>query len=253
MISRSVEIATPRGTLDAFVAHPDGATAAPLVVVMMDIWGLREGLFAIARRIAQHGYYCVVPNLYYRDGAIRYPAHDGEGRPRVFETLPAAEREEMRARAARLDRSMIADDMASVFEFCRGEPVGGGAAGVVGFCMGGRFALFAAQAFPDRIRATASLHGTHLVTSAPESVHRMCGSLRGEVYCGFGETDPLSPPEVVDALEKSFSAVAELRAQIRVHAGAGHGYAVPDRDRYCETAADADWDAIFAMLKRQLG
>lgn len=253
MISRSVEIASPRGILDAHVAHPRSGAPAPLVVLMMDIWGLREGLFAIARRIAQQGYYCILPNLYHRDGQIRYPTHDADGNPRVFEALPEAERAEMRARAAGLDRTMIADDMAALFEFCRGEPVGGGAAGVVGFCMGGRFAFFAAQAFPDRIRATASLHGTHLVTAAADSVHKMCGSLRGEVYCGFGEADALSPPEVVGALENSFSAVAGLRAHIRVHTGAGHGYAVPDRDRYCETAAEADWDAIFAMLKRQLG
>jgi len=253
MISRSIEIATPGGILDAYVAHPQGGAPAPLVVLMMDIWGLRDSLFGLARRIAQNGCYCILPNLYYRDGRISYPTHDADGNPRVFETLPEAEREEMRARAARLDRTVIGDDMAAVFEFCRGEPVGGNAAGVVGFCMGGRFAFFAAQACPDRIRATASLHGTHLVTPASDSVHRMCGTLTGEVYCGFGENDPLSPPDVVGALDQSFSAVAGLRSQIRVHTGAGHGYAVPDRDRYCEAAAERDWDAIFAMLKRQLG
>jgi carboxymethylenebutenolidase len=33
--------------------------------------GLREELFDNARRIATVGYYCVVPNFYYRQGKIR--------------------------------------------------------------------------------------------------------------------------------------------------------------------------------------
>jgi carboxymethylenebutenolidase len=251
MISRSIEIATPRGVLDAYMAHPEGAKAAPLVVLLMDIWGLREELFAICRRIAANGYSCILPNLYYRDGRISYPTRDADGNPRVFEALSEAERAEMRARVARIDRAMIGDDMATLFEFCRGEPAGGGAAGVIGFCMGGRFAFFAAQTFPDRFRATASLHGTHLVTAAADSVHRTCRNLKGEVYCGFGETDALSPPEVVAALDTALAEVDGLRHEIRVHA-AGHGYAVPGRDQYCEAAAERDWDAIFAMLRRQL-
>jgi carboxymethylenebutenolidase len=251
MISRTIEIVTERGVLDAYMAHPAGATAAPLVVLLMDVWGLREELFAMCRRIAANGYSCILPNLYYREGRISYPTRDANGHPRDFDALPEAERAEMRARVARIDRAMIGEDMATLFEFCRGEPVGGGAVGVIGFCMGGRFAFFAAQTFPDRIRATASLHGTHLVTAAADSAHRLCGALRGEVYCGFGETDALSPPDVIAALDRSLAEVPGLRHEIRVHA-AGHGYAVPGRDKYCEAAAERDWEAIFAMLDRQL-
>lgn len=158
----------------------------------------------------------------------------------------------MLARAQRLDRAAIRDDMAAVLEFCRGEPVRTGAVGVVGFCMGGRLAFFAAQAFPDRFRATASLHGTHLVTAAEDSVHRRCDVLAGEVYCGFGESDRLSPPDVVAALDGALTA-AGLRHDICVHPGAGHGYAVPDRDQYRAEAAERDLAAILAMFARQLG
>jgi carboxymethylenebutenolidase len=33
------------------------------VVVYMDVWGIREELYDIARRIATAGYYAVVPDL----------------------------------------------------------------------------------------------------------------------------------------------------------------------------------------------
>ena len=67
MIGKAVDIPTPDGTMDSYAAHPDGPGKFALVVLFMDIWGLREELFAITRRLAAHGYYCVVPNLYYRE------------------------------------------------------------------------------------------------------------------------------------------------------------------------------------------
>jgi len=38
-----------------------------------------------------------------------------------------------------------------------------------------------------------------------------------------------------------------------VHAGAGHGYALPDRDIHDHAASEVDWREIFAMFERQLG
>jgi carboxymethylenebutenolidase len=37
-----------------------------------------------------------------------------------------------------------------------------------------------------------------------------------------------------------------------VHAQAGHGYALPDRDVYDHDAIEQDWLEIFAMFERQL-
>jgi hypothetical protein len=34
--------------------------------------------------------------------------------------------------------------------------------------------------------------------------------------------------------------------------GAEHGYALPDRDIHDKTAANRDWELIFAMFRRQL-
>ena len=66
MIGKHVDIPTADGTMDGYAAQPDGGGRYALVVLFMDVWGLREELFAIARRVAAHGYYCVLPNLYYR-------------------------------------------------------------------------------------------------------------------------------------------------------------------------------------------
>src|SRR5438309_9892906 len=71
MRERFVEISTADGVMDAFVTHPEENGPFPAVVIYMDFWGLREELFDIARRVGTVGYYCMVPDLYYRQGRVR--------------------------------------------------------------------------------------------------------------------------------------------------------------------------------------
>src|SRR3972149_4191660 len=126
----------------AFSRSPFSASAIPrpfitaLVVLFMDVWGLREELFAIARRVAAHGYYCVMPNLYYRDGKVSYARYNAAGRMVSFDTLPAALQEEMRGHAAKFNRRTAHSDIAAILDFCRTEPVDDGAAGSGGHGMG---------------------------------------------------------------------------------------------------------------------
>jgi carboxymethylenebutenolidase len=252
MAGRIVDIPTPRGAIDAYAAHPDDGKSHPLVILFMDIWGLREELFGIARRVATEGYYCLVPNLFYREGKFHFEPRNAEGRMVSFDTLPQDTQVDMRARAERLDRQTLRADAASILDFCRGEPVRDSAAGSIGFCMGGRETFFAAQEFPERFRATASLHGSRLVTAAADSPHMLAHKMRGEVYCGFAEFDRGATPEIVQQIARSLQGIAGLSFSMRMHRGAHHGYALPDRDVYDHAAAEQDWADIFAMLRRQL-
>ena len=109
--------------MDGYAAHPDGGGPFPLVAMFMDVWGLREELFAIARRVAARGYYCVVPNLFYREGKIRYALRNAAGQMVSFEALPVAKQQEMHGHSAKVDRPRTRVDIAAILEFCRNEPV----------------------------------------------------------------------------------------------------------------------------------
>jgi carboxymethylenebutenolidase len=252
MIGKAVKIPTPDGTMDGYAAHPAGGAKFALVVLFMDIWGLREELFAIARRVAAHGYYCVVPNLFYREGKIRYERRNAAGKMVSFDTLPAALQKEMLGHARGLNRQMVRSDVAAILDFSRGEPVDGGPAGSVGFCLGGRIAFLAGQEFPQRFRATASLHGTLLVTDAADSPHRLADRMRGEIYCGYAGHDRNATADILAALEQALAGRADLAYRRNLHAGVHHGYALPDRDVHDRAAVETDWREIFAMFDRQL-
>ena len=79
MKERFVEIPTAAGRMETFVSHPEQDGPFPLVVLYMDVWGVREELYDLARRVATVGYYCMVPDWYYRQGRVRSTTVDDQG------------------------------------------------------------------------------------------------------------------------------------------------------------------------------
>lgn len=252
MIESMETIATPAGAMDTFVTYPEAGGPFPGVVVFMDVWGLREELFDVARKIAVAGYHCTVPNLYYRQGKVRFEFRDERGRMKSFAVLPSAEQERIRTQRRSLTDEMAVEDAKAVLDFLRTQPVKDGPKGSIGYCMGGRHALCAAAVYPNDFRATVSLHGTLLVSDAPLSADKLADKYRGEIYCGFGEHDEHAPPATRVALAKALEGRANVRYCTRVHAAAQHGYALPDRDIFDKLAANRDWEIIFSMYRRVL-
>ncbi|MBT6586020.1 MAG: dienelactone hydrolase family protein, partial [Gammaproteobacteria bacterium] len=72
-----VNIKTPDGMMDCFVCHPEGE-ALPAVLFYMDVPGIREELRDMCRHIAEQGYVAILPDLYYREGKVRFDLSKGE-------------------------------------------------------------------------------------------------------------------------------------------------------------------------------
>ena len=253
MIERHLDIPTADGSMDAFVVHPEEGGPFPAVLIFMDIWGLREELYDVARKVAAVGYHCTLPNFFYRRGKVRFEYRDERGRMRSLLSLPKAVQDELHANRNQLSGAMALADIGAALQFLGGEPVRPGPKGCIGYCLGGWLSLAAAAEFPDQFRASASMHGTRLVSDTPDSPHRFVAKMRGEVYCGFAEKDDLAPPSTIEALARLFKDQPGVRYRSNVHAGTEHGYALPDRDIFDKAAANRDWENIFAMLRRQLG
>ena len=252
MIGRALDIPTPDGTMDGYAAYPDGGGRFALVVLFMDVWGLREELFAIARRVAAHGYYCVVPNLFYREGKVRYERRNADGKMVSFDTLPVALQEEIRSHARALNRKTAYMDIAAILDFCRGEPVDDGPGGI------GRLLFGRPDSLPCRAGVSAA------VSRHRQPARHAAGDRRGEFAASLRpsharrgllwlcEHDRFSAPEMLAALERALAGHADLAYRFNLHAGAHHGYALPDRDVHDRAAAEADWRDIFDMFERQL-
>jgi len=252
MIESMTDIPTSDGTMDAFIVHPEEGGPFPCVFVLMDIWGLREEMFDIARRIAASGYYCVLPNFWYRRGKVRFEYRDDKGKMLSMKDLSTEAQAELHANMKLVTDTMAMADIKSAMTFAEKGPVKQGPMGSIGYCLGGRLGMQAAFHWPDVFRATVSLHGTHLVNDNPDSPHRFVDKYQGEIYCGFAEHDSLAPPSTIETLAKLMAGRSNVKYSALVHAGAHHGYSLPDRNIFDKAAANRDWERIFPMFRRQL-
>ncbi|MCH8843030.1 MAG: dienelactone hydrolase family protein [SAR324 cluster bacterium] len=242
MRERNFDIATADGKMDTFITHPDEGGPFPAVIIYMDAPGIREELYDFARRVGTVGYYCMVPDLYYRQGRVRFDRKH----------MDEAQRAEMFAVMGTLSNGLIMDDTRAMLDFMsQGEPVRPGPKGSIGYCMSGQFVLSAAGTFPEEFRATASLHGVKHVTAQPDSPHLLTEKFRGEMYLGFAEDDPHVPLAEVEALRESLTGTT-VKHTIEVHPGTEHGYTFPERQAFQKEAAERSWERIFAMFHRQI-
>lgn len=251
MHESTVAVTTADGTMETFIVHPYAQQPSPVVMIYMDMWGMREILRGIARRVAAAGYYCAMPDLYYRSGQVRYAEHEMKEPRLAFNMLEPVRQKLLRATMDGLSDEMVMQDTAELLRHIdrdRGRP---GSVGVMGFCMGGRHAMCAAGRFSQRVAAAACIHGVDLIKTGPDSPHLLAQKGNADIYCGHAEHDQYAAPDVVEKLSASFAG-SDVRYRYTLHPGAKHAYAIPDRDVYDERAAERDWEEILSMFKRRL-
>ncbi len=254
MFQQTVNIATGDGAMKTYITHPENSGPFAPIILYMDIWGIREELRVIARRITKIGYACILPDLYYRQGDdVGTAYYDENGRMISLHKLDDLRTERVQAARGQLTGNMVMRDTEAIMHFIDTQNwMRGGIIGSIGWCMGGWMVLSAAGNYPDRFQASVCLHGTKLISDQPDSPHHLVKKFHGGLYCGYGELDHLTPPTMAEEMAQlTKHSPVDYRATI--HAGAEHGYALPDRDIFDARAAAHDWELIFDMWERRLG
>lgn len=246
MAGTRVEIKTRDGLADAHVFTPESGATGPGVLFYMDGIGVRDALFAMAERLAAHGYCVLLPNMFYRHGP--FEPFD----PKTVFKGPGPERDRLMAIIKSVDLDGAMSDTAAFLAFLDGRPeVKGKGYGAVGYCMGGSFAIGAAGTYPDRVLAAASFHGARLATDAPNSPHLLAPKMRARVYIGVADNDAGHTPEVTEKLEAAFDA-AGVRHQIELYPGAHHGWVPSDTPVHDPAAAERHWERLFSLFDETL-
>lgn len=243
MIEQHIDIPTRDGAMNSFVVHPDEGGPFPVVLFYMDAPGKREELHDMARRLAAVGYCVVLPNLYYR-----------RSRDFWLKERSEAAMAEMFGLMATLDRATTEVDTAALLAYVDQLPAADtGRIGVVGYCMSGPFVVWAAAAFPERIRSLACIHGANMATTQPDSPHRVVERLRCESYFACAEIDKWAPPADIQQLQSALQ-VAGTPHRIEWYPGVAHGFVFPQRAGiYDRPAAERHWARLFSLFRRTLG
>jgi len=212
----------------------------PAVVFYMDVPGIREELRQMSRHIAEQGYVVILPDLYYRDGTVRFDLSKGE-----------EELQRMFAMGSKLTVDMIMRDTSGIVDYCRADETITGRLGCVGYCMSGQFVVAAAGHFPEDIKAAASLYGVRIVTDKPDSPHLLADRITAELYLGFAEHDPFVEEFVIPDLTRTLDA-HKVTYEIETHPGTEHGFCFKERPAYHEQAAESVWVKLFDLYARAL-
>ncbi|MET9386191.1 dienelactone hydrolase family protein [Streptomyces sp. NPDC002928] len=244
MPTKTLQIPTADGQADAFAAFPDRGERHPGVLMYADGFGIRPVLREMASELAGHGYYVLVPNLFYRHGpapVIELPEHIGEEvRPAVFAQLMPLIQAHTAERVLR--------DADAYLRFLTTQPeVGAGPVAVTGYCIGGLLAMRTAAAHPGQVAAVAGFHGP-VGADGPDS-HRLLSKLTAQVHLGHAETD--MTPEALGELNRALDD-AGVDYTSEIYPGTVHGFTMSDTDAFNPAALQHHWDRLLPLLGRAL-
>jgi carboxymethylenebutenolidase len=243
----TLDVRTPDGTADCFLAAPEGSGSYPGVLVYMDAFGPRPRLEEMVERIAGEGYVVLLPNVFYRQG--RAPLidtsnlKDPDARGELFGTL--------RPFMGELTPQRVAGDADAFVDALLAHEQVHGPLGVVGYCFGGALALRTAAHRPDDVAAAAAFHPARLATDAPDSPHLLADRIRAEVYVASADNDPGMPVEQQERLDKALEE-AGVTHVVEQYDGAAHGFTMSDTAVYDEAGTERHWTAMLDLFDRTL-
>lgn len=240
MSRQDIQIPTRDGAARAFVFTPDqGQGPWPAVILFMDGVGIRPALFEMGERLASNGYYVLLPDMFWRFGPYET----------IDMTAPVETHlEQLAPRRGSTDTDKSTSDTEAYLAFLAEQPqVKGTKVGTTGYCMGGGPSLRAAAYFPDRVAAAAAFHGGGLATDADDSPHLLAPRIKAKVLVAAADNDPYLPEEQIVRLDQAFRR-AGTDAEVKVYAGALHGFAPSDMPAYDREASERHWREMLALF-----
>ncbi|MFI4934884.1 MAG: dienelactone hydrolase family protein [Caulobacterales bacterium] len=246
MSKREISLPTPEGAARAFTFQPDGKGPWPGVVFFMDAPAIRPALFEMCERLASHGYYVLLPDMFWRAGPyepinVKEVFADEAKRREIFGKLTGSTNPE----------KMMADARACFDYLDQQEEVKPKQYGITGYCMGCGIVLRASGTFPDKVAAAAGFHGGRLATDAPDSPHLLAPKIKAKLYIGGAEGDAGFPPEQADRLREALTA-AGVDNEVTIYAGARHGYTMADLPVYNAEASERHWTEMLKLFAETL-
>jgi carboxymethylenebutenolidase len=240
-----VEIKTKDGTCPSYVYRPMGGAPWPAVLIFMDGLGIRPAMLEIGERLATHGYFVLLPDLFYRSGPYE-PMN-----PHTVFADPEKRKVLMEKFFALATPANIMSDTGAFLDYLAAQPdVRAGGIGTTGYCMGGLMSLTAAGTYPDGVVATASYHGGRLATDAPDSPHLLAPKIKARVYVAGAIEDPSFPDDMKARLEEALTQ-GGVDHTIETYQ-AKHGWVFRDTPVYDAAAAERHWRTMLALFDATL-
>lgn len=213
------------GATGGYLAVPEQGSG-PGVIVLQEWWGLVDHIKDVCDRFAAEGFVALAPDMYHGKST---KSPDEAGKLMMALRIDEAER----------------DLSAAVNYLETQDSTSSAKVGVVGFCMGGALALYAASK-NSKIGACVVFYGIH------PNVKPDLPKLHAPVLGNYGEKDHSVPPAVVHELEQKLKALGK-QVDMKIYKDADHAFFNDTRPEVYDADAAADaWQRTIAFLRQHL-
>jgi carboxymethylenebutenolidase len=229
-----VTIDTDDGPMGAFEALPDGEVKGAIVVVQ-EAFGVTTHICDVAVRLADDGWRAVAPALFHRQGSPVIAYDD------LASVMPVM---------GQLNAEGIGMDLEATFDYL-GTP--NEQVGVVGFCMGGTVAFYAAALRPLGAAVTFYGGGVEQGRFGLDSLVDLAPKLQTPWLGCYGDLDGGISIESVEHLREA-AATAAVPTEVVRYPDADHGFHCNDRPAVFNPAAAHDaWARTLQWFDQHLG
>jgi carboxymethylenebutenolidase len=218
-------------SIRAWIVYPERSTAAPVVLVVHEIYGVTHWIRGVADQLAAEGFIAIAPDLM---TAANVPlAEDGD---------PV--RDEATAAIRALDPAVYHRQLRAIADWGMALPAAAPRYGIVGFCWGGTASFTHAIESPS-LGAAVVYYGSSPATERLQAIRAPVLGLYGEDDARVNATVPAAEAEM-QRLGRWFES--------HFHAGAGHGFLRQQdgRDGANLAATRAAWPLTVQFFRRHL-
>jgi carboxymethylenebutenolidase len=212
----------------------------PGVVIIPDVWGVSDLYRRVAERLANEGFATLVVDQY------RYTGREGLTPASVLPFI-----------AGLADGDVLRAVQEAIDALAASPGVAGRKVGLVGFCMGGQYALLAActcrglsavAPFYGMVRYEAGLDPAKKPRQPLDAIRDLSCPLLGL----YGAEDALIPVADVEELKRRLAQTRHAH-EVRLYPGAGHAFLNDTRpDAYRPEAAADAWSRLVPFLRSTL-
>ncbi|GAA5173559.1 dienelactone hydrolase family protein [Pseudonocardia eucalypti] len=225
------------GELTAYLSRPAGGSAAGMLLLPM-ITGLGAQLRAYADDIARAGVTALAWDPWHG------PTGDDHDREQLTELM------------ADLSDDRALPEQAQLLDHLYG-PLGVQRAGVIGWCLGGRYAFLLAAREP-RLASCVAYHPTvpaEAPANRPEDAVAAAGRITCPVLMIYPGADHLVPASTFRALRDALDGRESGPSLIQVYPGAGHGFMEAGRreDPVNAAATRLSWPQALGFIRVTTG
>jgi carboxymethylenebutenolidase len=228
---------TNQGLMDIYVASPATKEKVPVVIVLMEAFGVNAHIRSVCDRLAQEGFLAAAPDLYHREG-------------RKIE-IDYADRKEITPLLGKLTNQGIIQDVRTTINFLEDLPAANTqSVSSLGFCVGGFASVLAATKL--KLEKMISFYGGGMVHARDgigltPIVNDMM-AIKSKCLFFFGGQDATISHDDIGTIEKKLTS-SKVKFEVVIFEKSDHGFFCDERKSYDGESAKVAWNKTISFLK----